>query len=318
MREISIVIPVKNEAGNVEALIRSIGRMTALPREVIFVDGGSSDGTVKVIERSSDKYDFKIRVILGEGAYPGEGRNIGVRHAEYDMIAFTDAGIRLDPGWLEELSECMRSGGFDVVYGAYDPVLDTFARRCAVIAFIPSRDNVGGRSFRTDFIASSLFKRTVIEKAGWFPPFRAAEDKIFMENVKKTGVKIGYTEKAVVHWETPATFSGVFRRFYTFSFHDLKAGRARDWHLSVFRTYLAMAAFAAAGVVISPLCLWGIAVIWLSRMLKLYFKKKQDLRAYHILDPRYLAGVPLMVLLTDIAMFAGAVRFAVSKYENKK
>ena len=99
---VSLVIPVRNEAENIKELIESIQHQSRKPDEVIFVDGGSSDGTIDIL-RESCKQNSNFRLIEARNALPGQGRNIGVANSLFDWIAFTDAGNRLEPDWLEQL-----------------------------------------------------------------------------------------------------------------------------------------------------------------------------------------------------------------------
>ena len=47
---VSVVITVKNEAASIETLLHSLGRQTHPPDEIVIVDGGSTDGTLGIIE----------------------------------------------------------------------------------------------------------------------------------------------------------------------------------------------------------------------------------------------------------------------------
>ena len=170
MKSISLVIPVKNEAKTAQALIDSISLQTVLPAEVMFIDGGSSDGTVDIIKANVGKFPFDIRFIEAGKAFPGEARNIGIKESRNNVIAFTDAGIILNKSWLEELARPIDiDETIDAVYGAYEPIVDSSLKECSLIAYVPPRERVDGKSFRTNFIASSLFRRSACEKAGFFP-----------------------------------------------------------------------------------------------------------------------------------------------------
>src|SRR5262249_33728159 len=99
---ITLVVPVKNEEASIGELIGSIARQTRRPDEVLLVDGGSTDGTVALAE-SLTEHDPRYRVVRAGEATPGRGRNVGFEEATHDWVALTDAGIRLDPAWLERV-----------------------------------------------------------------------------------------------------------------------------------------------------------------------------------------------------------------------
>lgn len=315
MKDVSLIVPVRDEEGTIERLIDSISLQTVLPGEAIFVDGGSKDNTKKIIKEMAREASFAIKLIEVEDAFPGEGRNLGVKESSFDLIAFTDAGIKLDKRWLEELILPMEEDGtIDCVYGAYEPIVDSFVKECSLIAYIPAKEEVGGKIFRTNFIASSLFKKKVFEDVGGFPPFRAAEDKIFMDRVKEAGARIYYTDKAKVYWEIPASIIGIFNRFSEFSSHDILAGRARDWHWSIFRTYTILLALLFLGIFIDRLFLLGTIGIWLSRLARIFYKKRENFRLKFISDIRYFLTISYIVLVTDAALFCGTMRYLKVRY----
>ena len=154
----SLIIPIRNEEASIENLVDSIGRQTMPPDEVVFIDGGSTDSTVEIVERlAAGKASTKL--VKTDGATPGKGRNLGVEAARNQWIAFTDAGIRLEENWLEELVKAADEA--DIVYGNYAPDhrgSNSLFQRCAAFAYVPPQRAKG---IRGKFIASSLIKREV-------------------------------------------------------------------------------------------------------------------------------------------------------------
>ncbi|MFH1790777.1 MAG: glycosyltransferase [Candidatus Omnitrophota bacterium] len=316
MEGITLVIPVKNEEKSLGPLIASIRAQTLAPDEVIFVDGGSTDRTKEIISAGTGRGAARIRLIETAGAYPGAARNMGVDESVTDRIAFTDGGITLDACWLEELDRAMRAGrgGVEAVYGRYEPVTDSFLKRCGMIAFVPAREKKGGVLFRTDFIASSLFRKKTIQSAGGFPGFRAAEDRIFMENVRGSGARIAYTDRAVVYWEIPGTAGGVFRRSREFSMHDIIAGRAKDWHVSVLSVYAATLILAAGGVCVSSGFFRLALLLWAVRLARIFYRKRADLTPAMLLNPVYAAGIIFLILVTDMGLICGTFNYIFRHY----
>ena len=98
---ISLVATVLNEGGNIHHLLESILRQTRPPDEIVIVDGGSSDDTVAIIKRYQDK--LPLRLLVEEGCNISQGRNRAITAAEGDIIAVTDAGVRLNDEWLEKI-----------------------------------------------------------------------------------------------------------------------------------------------------------------------------------------------------------------------
>src|SRR5437879_4258614 len=127
---VSLVVPVRNEESSVPSLIKSICAPTRPPDEIILVDGGSTDRTV-AIARELTAADARFRVLEAGEATPGRGRNVGIAAASCEWIALTDAGIRLEPGWLEHLTVVVRQDpSVDIVYGNFEPLTGSFFERC--------------------------------------------------------------------------------------------------------------------------------------------------------------------------------------------
>ncbi|MFH1996802.1 MAG: glycosyltransferase [Candidatus Omnitrophota bacterium] len=303
--KISLVIPVKNEAKNIERLLRSISRQTRIPDEVVLVNAGSMDRTEDIIRGYNDKR-LAIRTVSLQGAYPGTARNVGVTSAAYDCIAFTDAGIELNDTWLEALTATMeKDPSIDVVYGNYTPRTDTFFKRCLAMAFVAPLRKVPGGSMRTRFIASSLMRRNVWREVGGFPDFRAAEDRIFMEKIDMKNFKVSRNQNAGLLWDIPENAGRTFRRFFSYSYHDLRAGKARDWHIPVLRMYCAGVVLAVLGFFVSPVFLFLLGAGLFFRIAR-RISSHRDERYFSLpLVGLYLFGTGFVILLIDAALFLG-------------
>jgi len=94
---VSIVIPCRNERGNIEA---AINRMPTLSgdQEIIFVDGHSSDDTVDEINRVIDLHpDKDIKVLMQDGIGKGDAVRKGFRAAKGDVLMILDADLTVPP-----------------------------------------------------------------------------------------------------------------------------------------------------------------------------------------------------------------------------
>src|SRR6187401_1554068 len=98
-QRISLVMTVRNEAKSLPHLLESVFAQTLLPNEIVIVDGGSTDGTQDAVRAYTGR--LPLRLIEEPGANISRGRNRAIREAAHDVIAVTDAGVRLDPRWLE-------------------------------------------------------------------------------------------------------------------------------------------------------------------------------------------------------------------------
>src|SRR3972149_5764428 len=98
--KVSLISTVLNDARSLPTLLDSIAAQTRQPDEVVICDGGSTDGTLALLRNEKR---FPLRVIERPRANISQGRNAASEAAAGEVIASADAGVRLDPQWLEKL-----------------------------------------------------------------------------------------------------------------------------------------------------------------------------------------------------------------------
>ena len=296
---------MRNEAPTLPALWETIQAQTRPPDEIIIVDGGSGDETVPICRRLTVK-DDRVKLVETSGATPGQGRNIGIGAAKGEWIALTDAGIRLEPDWLERLVEVGRSNPrVEVVYGNYEPLVNSFIDQCSALAYVAPREDKPGGRMRGPSIASCLMKKTVWAAVGGFPDGRAAEDLIFMRRVEEAGFKIGWAPQASVWWQLRPDLMSTFRKFVLYSKHNVWAGMERYWHYGIARQYAVY--LAAALLMIFHSLWWGLVPVlgFGARTLKSIWVRREGRGILWALNPAQFLGVAGILLTIDLATFLG-------------
>src|SRR6267154_700639 len=129
----ALIVTVRNEAGTVGPLLDSILSGTRVPDEIVIADGGSTDGTWEILGTRASA-DPRIRAVLAPGNR-SVGRNAAVRASRSPVIACTDAGVEVEPEWLERITRPFDEPGIDVVAGFYLPVGATPFERAAGLVF---------------------------------------------------------------------------------------------------------------------------------------------------------------------------------------
>ena len=107
---VSVILTVLNEASASERLLESLAAQTYPADEVVVVDGGSTDGTIEVLDRWAGGGRLPLRILVHPGANISAGRNAAIAAASGPIIAVTDAGVRLEPDWLKELVAPFQAG----------------------------------------------------------------------------------------------------------------------------------------------------------------------------------------------------------------
>lgn len=107
----SVIIPARNEAGNIEACIT---RMPRLGRhtEIIFVEGHSQDDTWAEIQRVQEKYkdQWDIKIVQQTGKGKGDAVRLGFDMAQGDVFMILDSDLTVRPEDLIYFYEAIASG----------------------------------------------------------------------------------------------------------------------------------------------------------------------------------------------------------------
>ncbi|HEB50132.1 MAG TPA: glycosyltransferase [Desulfobulbus sp.] len=114
----SIVIPCRNEEGNIENAIRrtpDMGRAT----EIIFVEGHSSDGTLAECYRVQEAYpDRDITVLVQDGKGKGDAVRKGFAAARHDVLMILDADLTVPPEDLPKFFHAIATGKGEFINGS--------------------------------------------------------------------------------------------------------------------------------------------------------------------------------------------------------
>lgn len=121
---ISVIMPCFNAAPFIECAINSVFTQSYPSIELIIVDDGSTDGSYKIINAASARYErLKIIKKINQGPYPA--RNLGISKAEGEFIAFLDADDYWSPDCIEKLYNTLIDHGADISYCGWQNVSDT-------------------------------------------------------------------------------------------------------------------------------------------------------------------------------------------------
>lgn len=114
----SIVIPCRNERGNIENAILRMPRF-ASHQEIIFVEGNSSDDTFAECERVRDAYkdQWDIKVLRQDGKGKGDAVRKGFAAATGDVLMILDADLTMPPEALPKYHAVIESGKAEFVNG---------------------------------------------------------------------------------------------------------------------------------------------------------------------------------------------------------
>ena len=122
--EVSVVIPVYNAEKYLRQTMSYLLYQTLEEIEFIFVDDGSSDHSVSIIEEYMQMHPDKISLYYTDHTGPGGARNKGIECARADYIGFADADDYMEYDMYEKMLYAAKKGDHDLVYTPYYLVRD--------------------------------------------------------------------------------------------------------------------------------------------------------------------------------------------------
>jgi len=111
---LSVVLPVRNEAGTLPRLLKDLTHQCHQPDEVLIVDDASEDGTQEAV--MSCDWPFALRILDNPGRGKKAGLSAGIRAARQAWVVQVDADTRLGPQALATVAEeiAQHGEGFDM------------------------------------------------------------------------------------------------------------------------------------------------------------------------------------------------------------
>ena len=139
-----MIIPVRNEEEKITQCLEAVFSQSLEAREVIVVDGHSSDRTV---ERARE---FPVKVVYEDYGTVGGARQVGVLSAESEIVAFTDADCIPEKNWLEDVVKEFDEGIVGVGCGIKNIGEGLWEKSINLVAgtFLGSANSVQGRFFK--------------------------------------------------------------------------------------------------------------------------------------------------------------------------
>lgn len=166
---VSIVIPAYNAESFIQQTLSSVVRQTYQNLEVIVVDDGSKDNTVKLV-REFTQSDPRVSLISQSNFGVSAARNLGIEKSTGEFIAFIDADDIYFPDAIAKLTNAMMQAdnSFGVVYG-WTAYLDERGNLTGNFHSSKLSGDVYQKLLESDFIASAtLVRKSCIEQIGNF------------------------------------------------------------------------------------------------------------------------------------------------------
>lgn len=221
---VSVIVPCRNEASTITALLDSIlnnGYSGCL--EVVVADGLSDDGTQDLL-RAAAKADARVRVIANPARVTPCGLNRAISSAQGEIILRVDGHSRLTSGYIATAVEALLTSGADNVGG----VLETRPRHAgdwaaAIATAIQLPFGVGNSAFRTrmarrawvDTVFGGCWRKSFLEKIGGFNErLTRGQDLELNQRIRAKGGRVLLLPELVCEYYPPGSLGAFILHSY--------------------------------------------------------------------------------------------------------
>ena len=208
--KVSIIVPVFNSEKFLRACINSILNQTLKEIEVILVNDGSTDSSLKICQEFK-KRDSRVKIINQRNMGVGAARNAGLKMAQGKYIGFVDSDDYIEPNMYQELYLAITHYKVDIAickrvitdskreYGHDYPIRTVFSME-------DNKNAWKSKYYQGDietFVTNKLFNKSILmENDIFFMEHPILEDKLFLQDILYYNPKMVYIDCALYIYRT--------------------------------------------------------------------------------------------------------------------
>ena len=275
--KLSVIIPVYNACEYLGQALDSVISQTLDGIEIICIDDGSTDCSLKIVQEYQQK-DSRIRIVTETNAGPGLARNNGLKRARGEYVIFLDADDFFEPILLEGLYERAKRDDLDIVIANYD------IYNCKTSQFLANTESVYSGIYEGGAITSkNEYPDCILQSttgSAWNKLFRRTfllEKNIsFLENVKMFE-DVYFTVTAIAFAERVGSIPGILIHHRVYS-EQTRAKMYKKYYTQVPEVYFRIKEFMMRGGMYEPLYK-GFINLSVSRCYHIYNLLNADAKA---------------------------------------
>lgn len=205
MNLVSVIIPTYNEEKDIENCIKSLKNQAFQDFEIIIVDDGSTDNTLKILEKLEKE---KIKTLNQQHKGPGEARNLGAKNASGKILVFIDSDMTFDKNYIKNLIEPILNDKEQKIIGTthdYEVAVNTENKWSRLWGAV----RVSKNNAKDVKIFRAIKKDSFMEYGGFDRKYGYADDQTFWF---KHHLKPVVAQNTTCYHKNPETLKGTYRQ----------------------------------------------------------------------------------------------------------
>ncbi len=222
---ITVLCPAYNEANYIENVLRFYVEALPADKELFIIDGGSTDGTVAIIEKWAAK-DKSIHLLNNPHKYVPQALNIGLKASTGKIIVRLDAHTIYSNDYFEKIIETFEKTGADIVGGPMNPIGKTVIQKA--IAYATSGwFGIGNSKFHNinfsgfvDSVYLGAWKREIFNDVGYFDEQMVRnQDDEFHYRAKSKGKTIYLNSEIKSTYFPRSSYKTLFSQYFQYGLY---------------------------------------------------------------------------------------------------
>jgi glycosyltransferase involved in cell wall biosynthesis len=205
---VSVIVPARNEERSIGTTLDALRAQDYGNLQIVVVDGGSTDGTVAVVERHMAE-DPRVELLHNPRGITPVALNIALAAARGPWLVRMDAHATVDPTYVGAAVTRLREGGWGGVGGRKDGVGRTPAGR-AIATALGSPFGVGGSVYHhgvceqeVDHIPFGAYPTALArELGGWDERLMTNQDFEFDYRLRRSGARLLFDPALRIDWQS--------------------------------------------------------------------------------------------------------------------
>lgn len=219
---ITVICPVYNEEEYIENVLKFFIESKPDDKELILVDGGSTDRTIEIIKKWIEKFN-NIRLMHNKNKYVPFALNLAIKNSAGDPIIRLDAHTIYEKNYFEKILETFDKTNADIVGGPMRKI-GSNDFQSAVAYATTSLFGIGDSKIHkidyngeSDHVYLGAWRRKLFNDIGYFDErlIRNQDDE-FHYRARSLGKKIYLSSEIISYYYPRKTFGGLFKQYFQY------------------------------------------------------------------------------------------------------